>query len=125
MPATEMVVMLAGFSALALVAIQLLRLAGVAVRHKTVRKLVDRDPVAAERLIGELDAPIEKAGDDRLGLILVAFGVAMIGASLFVGHRGDWTDYGIAGALFPLIVGAALLVRHYAIERAKRRGSPE
>ena len=125
MPATEMIVMVAAFSALALVAIQLLRLAGIAVRHKTVRRVVDRDPVAAERLIGELDAPPEKAGDDRLGLILVAFGVAMIGASIFVGHRGDWTDYGIAGALFPLIVGAALLVRHYAIERAKRRGSAE
>ena len=124
MPATEMIVIVAAFSALALVAIQLLRLAGVAVRHKTVRKLVERDPVAAERLIGGLDAPKEQAGDDRLGLILVAFGAAMIGAAVLVGHRGDWTDYGIAGALFPLIVGAALWLRHYAIERA-RRGETE
>ena len=124
MTGTEMIVMLAAFSALALVAIQLLRLAGVAVRHKTVRKLVDRDPVAAERLIDGLDAPKEQAGDDRLGIILVALGVAMIGASILVGHRGDWTDYGLAGALFPLIVGAALWLRHYVIERA-RRGETE
>lgn len=120
MPATEMIVMVAGFSALALVAIQLLRLAGAAVRHKTIRKLVDRDPVAAERLIGGLDAARVATGDDRLGIILVAFGVAMIGASILVGHRGDWADFGIAGALFPLIVGAALWLRHYAIERAGR-----
>ena len=125
MPATEMIVMIAAFSALALVAIQLLRLAGVAVRHKTVQKLVDRDPVAAERLIGGLDAPKQQSGDDRLGIILVAFGLAMIGASLIAGDVGDWTRYGVAGALFPLIVGAALLLRHYAIERARQRGGTQ
>lgn len=120
MPATEMIVMVAAFSALTLVAIQLLRLAGVAVRHKTVRRLVDRDPVAAERLIGGLDAPKPQTGDDRLGIILVAFGAALIGASIIVGDIGDWTRFGVAGALFPLIVGAALWLRHYAIERARR-----
>ncbi|NUT01590.1 MAG: hypothetical protein HOP96_11505 [Sphingomonas sp.] len=125
MPATEMIVMVAAFSALALVAIQLLRLAGVAIRHKTVRRVVDRDPVAAERLISELDTPKERAGDDRLGIILVALGAAMIGASVVVGDIGDWTRFGIAGALFPLVVGAALLLRHYAIERAKRRGGAQ
>lgn len=120
MPATEMIVMVAAFSALALVVIQLLRLAGVAIRHKSVRKLVDRDPVAAERLIAGLDAPKEQSGDDRLGLILVAFGAAMVGASVIAGDVGDWTRYGVAAALFPLIVGAALWLRHYAIERARR-----
>jgi len=125
MPATEMIVMIAAFSALALVAIHLLRLAGVAIRHKTVRKVADRDPAAAERLIGGLDDVQAPAGDDRLGIILVAFSFAMIGASILVGHRGDWTDYGLAGALFPLIVGAALLVRHYAIKRAERRGGAQ
>ena len=120
MPATEMIVSVAIVAALALVVIQLLRLAEAAVRHRTVRRVIDRDPTIAERLIGELDTPKERGGDDRLGIILVAFGAAMIGASIFAGHRGDWADYGIAGALFPLIVGAALWLRHYAIERARR-----
>jgi hypothetical protein len=120
MPATEMITVVAIVAALALVAIQLLRLAEAAVRHRTVRRVVDRDPAVAERLIGELDVPKERAGDDRLGIILVAFGAAMIGASILAGAQGDWTRYGIAGALFPLIVGAALWLRHYAIERARR-----
>jgi hypothetical protein len=125
MPATEMIVMVAAFSALTLVVIQLLRLVGIAIRHKSVRKLVDRDPVAAERLIAGLDAPTEPSGDDRLGTILVAFGVALIGASLTAGATGGWTDYGIGASLFPLIVGAALMLRHFMIERAKRRGAAE
>lgn len=123
MPATEMIVMVAAFSALTLVAIQLLRLAGIAVRHKTVRRVVDRDPVAAERLMGGLDAPKDQPGDDRLGIILVAFGIAMIGASIIAGGIGDWTRYGVAAALFPLIVGAALWLRHYVVERAGRGGA--
>lgn len=69
--------------------------------------------------MAELRTPKTPTGDDRLGIILVAFGVAMIGASILAA-RGHWADYGIAGALFPLIVGAALWLRHYAIERARR-----
>ena len=120
MPATEMIVSIAVVAALALVVIQLFRLAEAGVRHRTVRRVVDRDPAVAERLISELDAPKARAGDDRLGIILVAFAAAMIGASVIAGDVGGWTRYGIAGALFPLIVGAALWLRHYAIERARR-----
>ena len=119
MPATEMIVPIAVVAALALVGIQLLRLAATAIRHMTMRRVIDRDPKAAEAVIAELRMPETPSGDDRLGLILVAFGVAMIGASILAA-RGHWADYGIAGALFPLIVGAALWLRHYAIERARR-----
>ena len=119
MPATEMIVSIAVVAALALVGIQLLRLAATAIRHMTMRRIIDRDPKAAEAVIAELRTPETPSGDDRLGIILVAFGVAMIGASILAA-RGHWADYGIAGALFPLIVGAALWLRHYAIERARR-----
>lgn len=119
MPATEMIVSIAVVAALALVGIQLLRLAATAIRHMTMRRVIDRDPKAAEAVIAELRMPETPSGDDRLGIILVAFGVAMIGASILAA-RGHWADYGIAGALFPLIVGAALWLRHYAIERARR-----
>ena len=40
MPATEMIVSIAVVSALALVAIQLFRLAEAAIRHRTVRRVV-------------------------------------------------------------------------------------
>jgi hypothetical protein len=119
MPATEMIVSIAVVAALALVGIQLLRLAATAIRHMTMRRVIDRDPKAAEAVIAELRTPETPSGDDRLGIILVAFGVAMIGASILAA-RGHWADYGIAGALFPLIVGAALWLRHYAIKRARR-----
>lgn len=125
MPATEMIVTISMVAALALVTIQLFRLAATAIRHKTVRRVIDRDPSAAEAVIAELQTPETPGGDDRLGVILFALGIATLLASFTAGDMGGWTDYGIGAAMFPLIVGAALMLRHYVIERAKRRGSAE
>ena len=125
MPATEMIVTVAMVAALALVAIQLFRLAATAIRHKTVRRVIERDPAAAEAVIAELRMPEATGGDDRLGLILLALGIATLAASFTAGETGGWTDYGVGAAMFPLIVGAALMLRHYVIERAKRRGNAE
>ena len=125
MPATEMIVMVAIVAALALVAIQLFRLAATAIRHKTVRRVIERDPAAAEAVIAELRMPEASGGDDRLGLILLALGIATLAASFTAGETGGWTDYGVGAAMFPLIVGAALMLRHYVIERAMRRGNAE
>lgn len=125
MPATEMIVSVAIIAALALVGIQLLRLAATAIRHRTIRQVIDKDPNAAEAVISELRTPETPGGDDRLGLILLALGIAMLGASFTAGGTGGWTDYGVGASMFPLIVGAALMLRHYMIERAKRRGSAE
>ena len=125
MPATEMMVSVAIIAALALVGIQLLRLATTAIRHRTIRQVIDKDPTAAEAVISELRTPERSGGDDRLGLILLALGLAMLAASFTAGDTGGWTDYGVGASMFPLIVGAALMLRHYMIERAKRRGSAE
>jgi hypothetical protein len=125
MPATEMIVMVAAFSALALGFVQLLRLVGTAITHRTIRRAIDRDPASAEPLLERLATPGESRGDDRLGLILLAIGIATLGASFTAGDTGGWTDYGIGAAMFPLIVGAALMLRHYLVERAKRRGGAE
>jgi Na+/proline symporter len=121
MPATEMIVIIAGFTALALSFIQLLRLVGTAITHQTIRRAIDREPSTAEPLLERITAPRAQAADDeRLAVILIAFGLALIGASVIADDTGTWMRYGIAGALFPLIVGGALWLRHYAIERAKR-----
>ena len=125
MPATEMIVMVAAFTTLALGFIQLLRLVGTAITHRTIRRAIDRDPTSAEPLLERLTTPRESHGDDRLGLILLTIGIATLGASFTAGDTGGWTDYGIGAAMFPLFVGAALMLRHYFVERPRRRGSAE
>lgn len=119
MPATEMIVMVAVIAAVILGFINLLRLLATAIRYKTIRQLVERDPSSAEALIEKLGEPAERSGDDRLSTILVAFGIAMIAAAVVIGDP-RWMHFAIAGALFPLIVGTALWLRLYMIERRQR-----
>ena len=120
MPATEMIVSVAVAAVIALIVIQLFRLFQTAIRHKTVRKVIEKDPGIAEKAIEELSKAPETAGDDRLGLILLALGIATLAASFTAGDTGGWTDYGVGASMFPLIVGAALMVRHFVIERTRR-----
>ena len=120
MPFTEMVVMVAMFAALCLGAIHLLRLVATGILHRTVRKAIDKDAQAAEPLLARLSAaPEPSTDDDRTAILLVAFGIAMIAASLII-HDPSWIDYGIAGAVFPLVIGTALWLRHYMINRSPR-----
>ena len=122
MPATEMIVMIAVIAALVLGFIHLLRLVSAMILHRTVRRVVDRDPAAAEGLLAKLTEPRVASGDDRLSTILVALGIAMIAASIVIGDP-SWMHYGIAAALFPLILGTALWLRLFLIERARRRAA--
>jgi hypothetical protein len=122
MPATEMIVMIAIVAALILGFVHLLRLLGVMILHRTVRRVVDRDPASAEGLIAQLAQPSAGNGDDRLSTILVALGIAMIAASIVIGDP-SWMHYGVAAALFPLILGTALWLRLFLIERARRRAA--
>lgn len=119
MPLTEMVVLIAALSAMALGGIHLLRLFGAMIMHQTIRKVIDRDPNAAEPLLTRLTAPVEASGDDRTATLLIAFGIAMVVSSLVVGDP-DWMHYAIAGAVFPLIIGTALWLRHYMVNRSRR-----
>ena len=120
MPATEMIVSIAVAGAMVLAFIHLLRLIGTAIMYKTLRKLVDRDPQNAGTLIAQLGRQPERSGDDRLSTILVAVGMAMIAASIVIGDP-RWMHYGVAAALFPLIVGTALWLRLFNLARAQRR----
>ena len=124
MPTTEMIVMVAAFSALALSFINILRLIGTAIMHRTIRKAVERDPNAVQPLLATLTAPQEKSGDDRLSVILIAVGVAMVVASIVIGDPGI-VHVGCAAAVFPLIIGTALWLRLFLIERARRRGAAQ
>jgi hypothetical protein len=121
MPATEMIVSVAVLAALVLGFIHLLRLIGTAVRHRTVRRVIDRDPASAEQLLAQLGKPEEANSDERLGIIMVALGIAMAAAAVIAVDDPGLVRAGIAASLFPLIIGGALWLRHAAMQRAKRR----
>lgn len=122
MPVTEMIVMIAAFSALALGFINILRLIGTVILHRTIRKAAEKDPNAVQPLITALAAPADASGDHRLSVILVALGLAMVISSLLIGDP-QIVHYGSAAAVFPLIIGTALWLRLYLLERAGRRGA--
>ena len=124
MPFTEMVVIVAAFSALCLGGIHLLRLVGTAIVHRTIRKAIDKDPQAAEPLLAQMSGTAEPVGDDRTATLLIAFGIAMVAGSLIIGDP-NWIHYGIAGAVFPLVIGTALWLRHYMINRSPRTDRAE
>jgi hypothetical protein len=121
----QTILLIAVFSAVVLGFINVLRLIASAMLHRTIRRALDKDPSRAAPLIERLAASGPRNGDDgRLSTILVAIGIAMIAASLVIGDP-SWMHEGIAAALFPLVVGTALWLRLYLVERARRRGSQQ
>lgn len=124
MPFTEMVVMLALFSAFTLGGVHLLRLIATGILHRTIRKAIDKDPRAAEPLLDRLSIAEPSADDDRTAILLIAFGTSMVAATLVI-NDPNWVDYGIAGAIFPLVIGTALWLRHYLINRSPRKHRAE
>jgi hypothetical protein len=99
-----------------------LRLIQAWMMHRTLRDAINRDSPMAGTLVdrigsGDLSAPrLARGNDDRTGLVLVALGIAVGGFSVIVGDP-EWLRYGLGAALFPALVGAALLVRHYFMRR--------
>jgi membrane associated rhomboid family serine protease len=119
----QTVLLVAVFSAIILGFINVFRLIASVMLHRTIRRALDRDASSAAPLIERLAVSgSNERGDERLSVILVAIGIAMIAASIVIGDP-DWVHYGIAAALFPLIVGTALWLRLFFVERAKRRAS--
>jgi hypothetical protein len=99
-----------------------LRLIQAWMLHRTLRDAIQRDSALAPTLVdrigsGDLSVPrFARPTDDRTGLVLVAIGLALAGCSLIVNDPG-WVRYGLGAALFPALVGAALLFRHYLLRR--------
>lgn len=117
----QTILLVAVFSAVVLGFINVVRLIGSAMLHRTIRRALDRDPTRAGPLIEQMAAAGHENGDDgRLSTILVAIGLAMIAASVVIGDP-SWMHYGVAAALFPLVVGTALWLRLFVQRRAARR----
>ncbi|HEX8512477.1 MAG TPA: hypothetical protein VF688_05160 [Allosphingosinicella sp.] len=116
MPATEMIVTMAVGLFFLLGFIFILRLIQAWMVHKTLREAIGKDSAHVGGLvdrIGRYDSGGARAGsgDDRTGLILLALGAATAGFSLIAGEV-EWLRYGLGAALFPALVGAALLIRY-------------
>lgn len=125
MPATEMVVAVAMVGGIALLIIAVLRQLNMVLLHRTIRKAMETNPALASSLLEKLTARRERAGDDRLAIILVAIGLAMAAAPMIAIDDRGIVRAAIAAALFPLLVGGALWLRFRAVHRAKLRESGE
>ena len=113
MPVTEMVVGLSvGLFGL-LGFIYLLRFVQAWMLHRTLREAIKQDSAQAGLLVDRIGQSGSRGSgsDDRTGVVLVAFGIALAGFSLIAGDP-EGIRYGLGGALFPILIGAALLVRH-------------
>jgi hypothetical protein len=121
---TDMIVGLAGGLFMLTAFIYFLRLVQTWLLHRTLRDAIQRDSAVAATLIERIDHSDrgqELGGDDRSGMVLIAIGVALIGCALIVDDP-SWERYGIGGALFPILVGLALLVRHLWLRHILERG---
>lgn len=123
MPATEMMVTMALGLFFLLGFIFILRHIQAWMVHKTLRDAIGKDSAHVGLLvdrIGRYDSAAQAGSgtDDRTGLILLALGAATAGFSLVVGDM-EWLRYGLGAALFPALVGAALLIRY----RMQRRSA--
>jgi hypothetical protein len=91
--------------------------------HRTLRDAIQRDSPLASGLVDKIDSKEEGqrlGGDDRNGLVLIAIGLALMGFSLVV-NEVEWLRYGIGASLFPLLVGFALLGRHFWLRKVLER----
>jgi hypothetical protein len=115
MPVTEMVVGMSAGLFFLLGFLFLVRLIQAWMLHRTLRDAISKDSAHAGMLVERIGRDdLARAGtgnDDRTGLVLVALGVALAGFSLVVNDL-EWLRYGLGAALFPALVGAALLFRH-------------
>ena len=102
---------------------QLLRLLHAWMLHQTLRRAVASDAPVAGALVDKIDKRMDRQGelpgDDRNGLVLVALGLAIAGFGLI--QQDDSTRVALGAALFPLLVGLALLLRDFLVKRAIAR----
>ena len=126
MPVTEMIVGLSAGLFMLVGFVFLLRLIQAWMLHRTLRDAIQRDSAVAGTLVdriggGDLNVPKRTASnDDRTGMVLIAIGIAILGFSLIAGGH-DWRE-GVGASLFPMLVGAALLLRHHLQSRS---GEPD
>jgi hypothetical protein len=114
----DVIIMLAFAAAAVLIVSQIGRVLRAMMLHRTVREALSRDSNLTPELLDKIEEqkPATGFGDDRIGLILIALGAAMIGFALIQGSA-DTIHNLTAASVFPLFVGAALFGRHWFLAR--------
>lgn len=87
--------------------------------QRTVREALLRGSTLTPELLAGLDEPVQRrsTGDDRIGIVLIAIALAMIGFGVLMNSQDNLRAMtGIA--LFPLFVGIALLGRFWLARRS-------
>lgn len=98
---------------------QLSRIIRSGAMHKTLRKAIEQGQPLDPELIERLDrAPEPDVADQRIGMVLVALALALFAASAMNPGQDNWRQL-MTIALFPLFVGAALLVRPWLAKRSR------
>ena len=120
-----MVVTVASAAGMLLGFIALVRLTATLITHRTLRTAIEKNPQLTEELLQKLTARRERQSDDRLAIVLVAIGVAMAAAPVIAIDDPGMVRLSIAASLFPLLVGGALWLRSWTVERARRRDRSE
>jgi hypothetical protein len=117
-PALALSVVIIFILGVAVSAMQLGRLLQARMIHRSLREAMGKDRELAETLAVKLDfvgRRDERRGDDRAGMVLIAIGLATAGFALIQNDASMRTIFG--AALFPFLVGAALLLRDVMIRR--------
>lgn len=121
MPVTEMITVAAIGLFFLLGFIYFLRLIQAWMLHRSLREAIKQDSAHAGMLVDRIGrgdlSRLEAGTDDRTGMVLIAIGIAIAGFSL-IANQPDWLRLGLGAALFPTLVGAALLIRHYLLRRS-------
>lgn len=107
-----------GIAAVILFAIaQVARTIRTGAMHKTLRKAIEQGEKLDPALIERLDqSPKPGASDSRIGLVMVAIALALFLAAMMNPGQDNWRQL-VTIALFPLLVGAALLIRPFLSAR--------
>jgi hypothetical protein len=116
----DIVISIAIATAVVLIFNQFGRILRAMMLHRTIRRGFTEGSSLTPELLDKIDQEKsgQRFGDDRIGVVLVALGLAVIGFGLIAADADDLRNAAGVG-LFPLLVGAALLGRHLVIRRAR------
>jgi len=105
-----------------LIVTQLGRLIKASIQHRTIREAISRDNDSVPALLAGIEEQQPSgSSDDRTALVLLALALALFLFGVIQGDPDDLRNMGGA-ALFPGLVGVALLIRYYLARKRLKQG---
>lgn len=117
----DIVIAIAIATAAVLIVNQLGRILRTMMLHQTIRRGFSEGSPLAPELLDRIEAKRtgQSFADDRIGVVLIAIGLAVFGFGIIANSDPDDIRSAVGASLFPLLVGAALLGRHLVIRRTR------